>query len=326
MEESKKMEEEILGKDGPEMQVKETPDSSESLEAERILAAQTTTQAMSRTRKQSNTTENIRDLERRNRELLVRIRELELERVVSAKQEENEDKAPAVVDWEDEPKTEGESTPFSDGDVNKTFSASPLRFAMHALFYFVGKASDMVVSLYCRAFRLENECLADFNKTTGIGYAKHGHWEKAIPLLEKALVVTPGDLDVRMYLVEAYSGVNKYENACEHLEKVLEKNPKSIRAVRTLGMIYSHKQDYDRAIEYLEKAGELDPDHAKTFYRLGAAYDNKKQHKQAIECFKKTIKLDPRFAKAYQALGFTYESMGDRESAVECFKKALELE
>jgi tetratricopeptide (TPR) repeat protein len=180
---------------------------------------------------------------------------------------------------------------------------------VHALLYFVGKASDMVVSLYCRTFRLENECLADFNKTTGIDYARQGYWGKAIPLLEKALVITPGDLDVRMYLAEAYSGVNKYDNACEHLEKILEKNPKSTPAVRTLGMIYSRRQDYDRAIEYLQKAGGLDPDHAKTFYRLGAAYDHKKQYKQAVECFKKAIKLDPRFGKAYQALGFTYEGM-----------------
>lgn len=227
---------------------------------------------------------------------------------------------------EGKPEVDVDDTANEKVNAGKAFSATRLRFAMHALFYFVGKASDMVVSLYCRVFRLENECLADFNKTTGIGYAKRGYWGKAIPLLEKALVITPGDLDVRMYLAEAYSGVNKYENACEHLEKILEKNPRSTRAVRTLGMIYSHKQDYDRAIEYLEKAGELDPDHAKTFYRLGAAYDNKKQYKQAVECFKKAIKLDPRFAKAYQALGFTYEGMGDRESAVEYFKKALELE
>lgn len=206
------------------------------------------------------------------------------------------------------------------------FPAAPMRFAVHASFYYAGRTADKIVSLYNRAFRLDKAYVADFNKSTGMAYVRHGHWEKAIPLLEKALAVNPDDQDTRLRLAEAYGGADEYEKSCRHLEKILEQDPDSARVLRALGIAHSRRQDYDRAIEYLERAVKLDPDHAKAYYRLGVAYDNRKQYKQAVEAFKKCIQVDPRFAKAYQALGFAHESMGDRESAVDCFKKALELD
>ncbi len=212
------------------------------------------------------------------------------------------------------------------GVGQRFFPTAPIRFAVHAAFYYAGKSADKVVSLYNKMFKLDREYLADFNKSTGMAYVRHGHWEKAIPLLEKALAVNPDDLDTRMRLAEAFGGTNEYEKACEQLEKILEQTPNSTRVVRALGIAYARRQDYDRAIEYLERAVKLDPNHAKAYYRLGAAYDNKKLYKQAVEAFKKAILVDPRFAKAYQALGFAYESLDDRQSAVQCFKKALELE
>jgi len=234
--------------------------------------------------------------------------------------------SPDVLE-EDEVIAGPEHAAGTETDVKEGFSAAaPIKFAVHTAFYYAGRIADKVVSLYSRAFKLDREHVADFNKSTGIAHARHGRWEKAIPLLEKVLAITPGDQETRMYLAEAYGAANEYEKACQHLEQVLEMNPDSAPAVRALGIIHSRRQDYERAIEYLERAAELDPDHVEAYYRLGAAYDNKKLYDQAVESFKKAIQLDPRFAKAYQALGFTYESMGDRESAVECFKKALELE
>ena len=111
-------------------------------------------------------------------------------------------------------------------------------------------------------------------------------WEKAIPLLEKALTIIPGDEEIRMHLAEAYAGTNEHEQACRQLEEILEVSPDSARAVRALGLIHSRRQDYERAIECLEKAVELDPDHAQSFYRLGAAYDNRKLYDRAVESFK----------------------------------------
>ena len=209
------------------------------------------------------------------------------------------------------------------GDLG--FSISPLKFVVHASSYYAGRAADKIISLYSRACKLDRGYFADFNRSAGIVHASHGRWEKAIPLLEKALAMTPGDLDARMCLAEAYDAADQPDKAQVHLEKILEKNPNSASALRALGLICSHGEDYERAIECLEKAVEIDPDHAESSYRLGMAYDSKELYAQAVEALKKAIALDPRFAKGYQALGFTYESMGDRESAVKCFKKALEF-
>ncbi|MHC4662692.1 MAG: tetratricopeptide repeat protein [Planctomycetota bacterium] len=222
---------------------------------------------------------------------------------------------------------EGEDDSLNiDSSVSQGSITASLGFAVHAIFYYAGKAADKIVSLYSGAFKLDKAYVADFNKTSGIACVRQGNLTKAIPLLEKALKDKPGDTDIRMQLVEAYSLTSQNEKAKQHLAKILEANPDSARAVRALGILYMHQQDYDRAIEHLERAVELDPDHARTYYRLGAAYDNSKMYDQAVKSFRKTISLDPRFAKAYQALGFTYESMGNRESAVECFKKALEID
>jgi tetratricopeptide (TPR) repeat protein len=211
-------------------------------------------------------------------------------------------------------------------DVDPGVSGNPVKFAVRAVFYYAGKTADKIISLYSRAFRLDREYVADFSRSTGMAHAKRGRWEKAIPLLEKALAIAPDDQETRMHLARACGAANQYEKAHEHLGKALEANPNSGPALRALGILCSRRQDYERAIQYLKRAVELDPDHAQAFYRLGAAYDNRKLYDRAVESFKEAIRLDPRCAKPYQALGFTYESMGDRESAVECFKKALELE
>jgi len=215
--------------------------------------------------------------------------------------------------------------PSEAADIARGFLAGT-RFVVHAAFYCAGRAADRIISLYSGTFRLDRACVADFNRSTGITHAKCGRWKKAIPMLKKALAITPGDQEARMHLAEAYGAANQYEMACAHLEKILEASPNSARAVRALGILYLRRQDYDRAIEHLRKTVELDPDQASAHYRLGIVYDNKKLYAQAIEAFREALRLDPRFANAYQALGFTYETIGDRESAIECFKKALELE
>ncbi len=237
------------------------------------------------------------------------------------------DKIPSAAALRDDrPIARVEDTRYDGADVGLGFPGNPIKFAVHAVFYYAGKLADGVVSLYGNAFKLDREYVADFNKSTGIAHAERGDWEKAVPLLEKALTIAPDDEETRMRLAEAYGAANEYEKACLHLEKALEASPDSARVVRALGVLYSRRQNYERAIEHLERAVELDPDHARSSYHLGAAYDNRKLYDRAVKSFKRAIHLDPRFAKAYQALGFTYESMGDRESAVGCFKKALQLE
>lgn len=238
-----------------------------------------------------------------------------------------EDRKPsAAAPRDDGPTARADDACHEEADVDPGFPSNPIRFALHAVFYCAGKLADKVVSLYGNTFKLDREYVADFNKSTGIAHADRGDWEKAIPLLEKALATTPDDEDIRMHLAEAYGAANQYEKACLHLGKALEASPDSARVVRALGVFHSRRQDYDRAIEYLKRAVALDPDHVQSLYHLGAAYDNKKLYDRAVDSFKEAIRLDPRFAKAYQALGFTYESMGDRESAVGCFKQALQLE
>ncbi|MHC4201940.1 MAG: tetratricopeptide repeat protein [Planctomycetota bacterium] len=199
---------------------------------------------------------------------------------------------------------------LEEAGVDQGVSGNPVKFAVRAVFYYAGKAADRVISLYSRAFRLDREYVADFNRSTGMAHAERGRWEKAIPLLEKALAMAPDDQGTRMQLARACGAANRYERAYLHLEKALKASPNSAPVLRALGDLCSRRQDYERAIQYLTKAVKLDPDHVQAFYRLGAAYDNKKQYDQAIESFKEAIRLDPRFAKAYQALGFTYEGMG----------------
>lgn len=205
-------------------------------------------------------------------------------------------------------------------------SNSPIKLGFHMLFYLAGRIADKIVSLYTRTFALEGEYLADLNKSTAMTHARDGHWEKAIPLLERALSINPRDQESRMHLVEAYGATDQHEKAHQHLAKIPKTSPNSARTMRALGALHVQRMSYARAIEYLQKALELEPGHVQSHYHLGQAYDNEKLYEQAVESFQQAIRLDPRFAKAYQALGFTYESMGDRASAVEYFKKALELE
>jgi tetratricopeptide (TPR) repeat protein len=151
-------------------------------------------------------------------------------------------------------------------------------------------------------------------------------FDKAIPLLEKAVAANPNHVQALAELGFAYNETGLFDKAIPCFRKVIELVPNHVTAHNNLGAAYNGKKLYDDAIPCFKKAIELDPNHATAHGNLGYAYNAKKLYDQAIPCFEKVIALDPQRADAYRSLGFACNEQRLYDRAIACLKKALELD
>ncbi len=107
----------------------------------------------------------------------------------------------------------------------------------------------------------------------GVSLERAGNWPEAESLLQKALVLQPGQPQILNYL--GYSWIDRGTHLKEALEligKAVAAKPDDGYIVDSLGWAYYRLGDYANATRFLEHAVELKPDDATINDHLGDAY------------------------------------------------------
>jgi tetratricopeptide (TPR) repeat protein/S1-C subfamily serine protease len=159
----------------------------------------------------------------------------------------------------------------------------------------------------------------------GSVYNEKRLYDKAIPCLKRVTELRPNNALAHNNLGVAYNGKGLYDDAITCFKRAIVLDPDYTVAHTNLGFTYRAKNLVDQAIPCFERAAELDPQNVLRHDQLGNAYNQKRFHKKAAACFKKVIELAPRNADGHNSLGFTYNSQGLYADAILCLKKALEL-
>ncbi len=170
-----------------------------------------------------------------------------------------------------------------------------------------------------------NPRLVQAQSDLGFAYNAKGLYDKAIPCLKRAIQLAPRHVIAHNNLGAAYYGKGLHDEAIVCYKKALELDPNHAVAHRNLGFAYKAKQLADQAIPCFEKAIELEPQHVDAYHELGLACNAKGLHDRAIACLKKAVVLDPKHVDAHNSLGFAYNRKGLHDEAIPCFQKALEL-
>jgi tetratricopeptide (TPR) repeat protein len=146
-----------------------------------------------------------------------------------------------------------------------------------------------------------------------------GDYASAIQSLEKALALSPGDVQAQSLLGWAQMLHEDYDDALGTFSRVLMKEPANALARINVGYICLKKRIFGEAIEHLSKAIRLDNDRKATLYAhyyLGLVYLEREMYEDAQIFFQKTLKLGPNLIEAYFELGRACWFAGQRDEAL----------
>ncbi|HEU5260917.1 MAG TPA: tetratricopeptide repeat protein [Gemmatimonadales bacterium] len=150
-----------------------------------------------------------------------------------------------------------------------------------------------------------------------------GDYAAAIQALQKALQLSPGEIQAESLLGWAQMLHEDYDDALATFQKVLMKEPANSLARINVGYICLKKRIFGEAIEHLSKAIRLDNDKKATLYAhfyLGLVYLQREMYEDATTFFHKTLKLGPNLIEAYYELGRARWFAGDHEPAKQAWE------
>jgi tetratricopeptide (TPR) repeat protein len=145
-----------------------------------------------------------------------------------------------------------------------------------------------------------------------------GDYAGAIQALEKALQLSPGEIQAQSLLGWAQMLHEDYDEALSTFSRVLMKEPANALARINVGYICLKKRIFGEAIEHLSKAIRLDNDRKATLYAhyyLGQVYLEREMYEDAQSFFRKTLALGPNLIEAYYDLGRAQWFARDKEGA-----------
>lgn len=145
-----------------------------------------------------------------------------------------------------------------------------------------------------------------------------GDYTGAIQALQKALALSPNEIQAHSLLGWAQMLAEDYDEALGTFSRVLMKEPANALARINVGYICLKKRIFGEAIEHLSKAIRLDNDRKATLYAhfyLGLVYLEREMFEDAEAFFRKTLTLGPNLIEAYYELGRTLWFAGQRDGA-----------
>lgn len=145
-----------------------------------------------------------------------------------------------------------------------------------------------------------------------------GDYTGALQALNKALTLSPGDVQAQSLLGWAQMLNEDYDDALATFQQVLMKEPANSLARINVGYICLKKGIFGEAIEHLSKAIRLDNDKKATLYAhfyLGLVYLEREMYEDAQNFFEKTLRLGPNLIEACYELGRAQWFAGDQGGA-----------
>jgi tetratricopeptide (TPR) repeat protein len=145
-----------------------------------------------------------------------------------------------------------------------------------------------------------------------------GDYAGAVQALEKALQLSPGDVQAQSLLGWAQMLHENYDEALATFSRVLMKEPANALARINVGYICLKKRIFGEAIEHLSKAIRLDNDRKATLYAhyyLGLVYLEREMYEDAQSFFRKTLTLGPNLIEAYYDMGRAQWFAGNKDGA-----------
>lgn len=148
----------------------------------------------------------------------------------------------------------------------------------------------------------------------------HMRYSEAIPMLNRAITLSPAHSGARELLMKAYSQTGDWEDLNKLAENTLMIIPGNQSAITYLEASKNKKNATSMNEEKVKESPS-----AEKFLDLSLAYYQKGDYTKCIEMSEEAIKLKPQYAEAYNNIGSSYNMLKDYDKAITACQKALEI-
>jgi tetratricopeptide (TPR) repeat protein len=145
-------------------------------------------------------------------------------------------------------------------------------------------------------------------------------------LLDKALALAPGSVEIRRLMGVAALMDGDHPRAISHLRSALAAGPDDAIVNMTLGNALFETGENDAGLACLQRACELAPGTAAAWYNFGRALQVSSRMEQAREALQRAVTIDHGYARARNALATVLTNLGDIASAVAILRETLRMQ
>jgi tetratricopeptide (TPR) repeat protein len=149
-----------------------------------------------------------------------------------------------------------------------------------------------------------------------------GHFETAIPLLERLRSERPDDVALMNQLALSYVAAGRRDAGLQLLEQSLAIEPDNVETHLRLSSVRLQRNDVERALGHANKAVALSPRLARAQEARGLALWRLGNLDTAMAAMGAAIRYDPRNLQARAWIGYILMERGDHQSAAEQFALA----
>jgi tetratricopeptide (TPR) repeat protein len=168
----------------------------------------------------------------------------------------------------------------------------------------------------------------DANHRLGELLVADGQARKALPYLERASRLNPGDFENAYELALACAGAGEYQQAGRNVRILLARQDRApqdqARLHHLLGDVNERLANPVEAVHEYQRAAELDPSE-RNFFDWGSELLLHRAAEPAVEVFTKGNRLFPRSGRILVGLGVSWYTRGSYEQAVQCLCDASDL-
>jgi tetratricopeptide (TPR) repeat protein len=207
-------------------------------------------------------------------------------------------------------------------ELSRQWREDRRRFARTAAAVLVGV---VICALPYRHFSTAHNFLAEIHAFAGMAALDEGRIKQGIALLDRALALEPGSMDVRANRAWAAERAGDLADAISRYEALLREHPGAAKVRNNLAFAYSKAGRDDLALEQYREAVRLDPAYPDARYNLGNALMRNRRFSEAVEQYRAALRLRPAHAESWFNLGSSLEQLGDTDGALAAYGEYLRI-
>ena len=164
----------------------------------------------------------------------------------------------------------------------------------------------------------------------GLLEARQQHYQEAIVLYRKALVLNPKMPSLRLNLGLSLYKSGDLRGAIEAFEPLLKSEPRSspeaFRLTTLIGLAHYGLGDYTASVPYLKEAAAGDPENIQMKMMLAHSCLWSKQYQCVLDAYREILKLNTDSAEAHMLAGQAYDELQKDADAIAEYQAAVKAD
>lgn len=149
--------------------------------------------------------------------------------------------------------------------------------------------------------------------------------EEAAKTYIAALKLQPDNADVLHELAMVMQQLGAHDKALPLLQKAVILAPDRPEFFNDLGMLFQRRADFTKAVSFHKRAIKLSPGFAFAYINLGVAHKRLGQNEESLAAYRKALEIDPNSPEAHNNLGNLLRVMDQLPLARQHLEKAVKL-